>query len=213
VGHAAEALLLALLPVMILFQGAAAENPLFADSWVATLWPWWTLCTTLLALRWFYLQSRRQQEVVSSPSLATGIVWSILLVAAYTTGLLAAASTDNPMGVLVDALWPITIGMLLGGSAWWMAAKNRLPAMPVIPPGDLWSILERWLSRSNHWVRSIGLQVLPRWRAAVLAAGGRFLHVRAWQKALDAGERSLQSWTLAVTLLLLLGIVIAIAVG
>jgi len=212
VGHAAEALLLALLPVMIIFQGSTGENPLFAASWIVTLWPWWTLCMTLLALRWFYLLSRHQQEVVSSPSLVTGIVWSVLLVAAYTTGLLAAVSTDNPMGVLVDVLWPISIGILLGGSAWWMAAKNRLPAMPVIPPGDIWSILERWLSRSNRWARSMGLEVLPRWRAAVLAAGSRCLHVRAWQKALDAGERSLQSWTLAVTLLLLLGIVIAIAV-
>ena len=213
VGHAAEALLLMLLPMMILFQGTAGKNPLFADSWIATLWPWWTLCTTLLAVRWFYLLSYRQQKVVSMPSLITGIVWSVLLVAAYATGLLAAVLADNPMGLAGDVLWPITIGILMGGSAWWMAVKNRLPAMPVIPPGDLWSILERWLSRSNHWARSIGLQVLPRWRAAVLAAGGRCLHVRAWQKALDAGERSLQSWTVAVTLLLLLGIVIAIAVG
>ena len=84
--------------------------------------------------------------------------------------------------------------------------------MPVIPPGDLWSILERWFSRGNHWARSMGLEVLPRWRTAVLFVADRFLQGRAWQKALDAGERSLHGWTVAVTLLLLLGIVIAIAV-
>jgi hypothetical protein len=36
------------------------------------------------------------------------------------------------------------------------------------------------------------------------------VQVRAWQKALDAGERFLQRWTLAVTLLLLMGIAIAL---
>jgi len=212
VGHAAEALLLVLLPVMILFQGATGENPLIADSWMVTLWPWWTLCTTLLALRWFYLLSHCQQAVVNIPALITGVVWSVLLVAAYATGLLAILLTDNPMGVLVDVLWPIAVGIFTGGSAWWLATRNRLPAMPVIPPGDLWSILERWLSWGNHWARSMGLEVLPRWRTAVLFVADRFLQGRAWQKALDAGERSLHGWTVAVTLLLLLGIVIAIAV-
>ena len=210
VGHAAEALLLTLLPVMIFFQGSAADDPLFAASWIATLWPWWTLCTTLLALRWFYLLSRRQQEVISTPSLITGIVWSVLLVAAYATGLLAAVVTDHPMGALAAVVWPIAIGILTGGSAWWLAVNNRLPVMPVIPPGDLWSILERWLSWSNRRARSIGLQVLPRWRISILVVADHFLQVRAWQKALDAGERSLQSWTVAVTLLLLLGIAIAL---
>lgn len=49
-------------------------------------------------------------------------------------------------------------------------------------------------------------------RRASVAGGimGRLLQVRGWQKALDAGEHSLQSWTLAVTLLLLMGIVIAL---
>ena len=81
---------------------------------------------------------------------------------------------------------------------------------PMIPPGDLWLILERWFSQGNRCFMSLGLQVWPRWRAAGLAAAGRLLQVRVWQKVLDAGEHALQSWGLAVALLLLLGLAIAL---
>ncbi|MEA2078397.1 MAG: proton-conducting transporter membrane subunit [Pseudomonadota bacterium] len=211
-GHAAGTLLLALAPVMILFltRIPAGSVPHFADSGMLALWPWWTLCTTLLALRWIYLLLHRQQEVVSVPVLKTGAVWGVLLVAAYASGLLAAVWSDDPMGVLVDVWWPFVLGILIGGSVWWMAAKRKLPSIPTIPPGDLWSILEWWFSRGNRWSMSMGLQVLPRWRASGLAVAGRLLRVRAWQKVLDAGERSLQSWTLAVALLLLMAIAIAL---
>ena len=211
-GHAAGALLLALAPAMVLFLCwiPADAGPLVADSGMVALWPWWTLCTSLLAVRWLYLLTYHQQEAVSVPMPVAWVVWGVLLAATVATGLLAAVWSDDPTGVVADACWPLVVGILIGSSAWWLAANNRLPALPVIPPGDLWSILGRWLSRSNRWAMSMGHQVLPRWRAAVLATADRLLQVRTWQKALDAGERSLQSWTLAVTLLLLLGIVIAL---
>jgi len=78
-----------------------------------------------------------------------------------------------------------------------------------IPPGDLWSIIEKGLSRVDHGVMSFGLQVLPRWRAAGLARVDRLLRGCTWQKALGAGEDLLQHWSIAVTLLLLLGGAIA----
>ena len=211
-GQAAGALLLALAPVMILFltRIPVGGDPHFADSRMVALWPWWTLCTTLLALRWLYLLLHRQQEVVSVPAPKTGAVWGVLLAAAVATGLLAAVWSDDPMGVVVDVWWPFVLGVLIGGSIWWMAAKRKVPPIPTIPPGDLWSILERWFSRGKRWSMSMGLQVLPHWRAAGLAVMGRFLQVRGWQKALDTGERFLQSWTLAVALLLLMAIVIAL---
>ena len=211
-GHAAGALLLALLPVTILLQSTGGNDPLFSDSGIAALWPWWTLCTTLLALRWLYLMSYRQQEAVSFPATITVTVWSILLLAAYVTGLLALVLADKPTSVIVDAGWPTAIGILIGGSAWWMAAKNRLPAIPTVPPGDLYSFMERGFSRVASWVMSMGLQVLPRWRAAGRAVADRLLQVqtRAWRKALYIGEQSLHSWALAVTLLLLTAIVIAL---
>jgi hypothetical protein len=134
----------------------------------------------------------------------------VLLAATVATGLLAAVWSDDPMGVVVDVWWPIVLGVLIGGSVWWMAAKGRVPVIPTIPPGDSWLIIERWFSRVDHWVMSVGHQVLPRWRAAGLAVAGHLLQVCAWQKALEAGERSLQRWSIAVTLLLLLGVAIAL---
>jgi len=149
-GRRMGALLLVLSPMMILFLFwiSAGGDPQLADSWMVALWPW-TLCTTLLALRWLYLLRPGQQQAISRPA-------------------------------------------------------------PMIPPGDFWLIFERWFSRGSRWIMSMGLQVLPRWRASVLAVAGCLLQVRVWQKVLDAGERSLQSWSLAVTLLLLLGIAIAL---
>ena len=144
-------LLLVLSPVMtLLLTPSSVDGGLhFSESGVVALWPWWMLCTTLLAVRWLYLLRPRQQEAISVPA-------------------------------------------------------------PIIPPGDFWLILERWFFLGRRWFMSMGLQVLPRWRASVLAVAGCLLQVRVWQKALDAGERALQSWALAVTLLLLLGIAIAL---
>ncbi|MEN8107938.1 MAG: proton-conducting transporter membrane subunit [Pseudomonadota bacterium] len=211
-GHTAGALLLALAPVMILFLAwlPAGADPLVADSGMVALWPWWTLCTTLLAVRWLYLLPHYQQEMVSVSAPVIAAVWGVLLAATVATGLLAAAWSDDPMGVVTDVWWPIVLGVLTGSSVWWMAAKGKVPVIPTIPPGDLWSILERGFSRMDRWAMSMGLQVLPRWRAAGLAMADRLLQVCAWQKALDAGERSLQRWSIAVTLLLLLGMAIAL---
>jgi len=211
-GHGAGALLLALSPTMILFltQVPGGGDPLFADSGMVALWLWCTLYTTLLAVRWLYLLPHRQQDVVNGPAPMNWAVWGVLLAAAYATGLFAAMWSDDPMGVIVEVWWPLVLGILIGGSVWWMAAKGKVPFIATIPPGDLWPILERGVSRGKRWSMSIGLQVLPRWRASGLTVAGRLLQVRAWQKALDAGERSLQSWSLAVTLLLLLGIAIAL---
>ena len=213
-GHTAGALLLALAPVIILFLVwiPAGADPLVTDSGMVDLWPWWPLCTILLAMRWLYLLLHHQPEVVSAPAPVLWVVWGVLLAATVAIGLLAAVWSDDPMGVVTAVWWPLVTGVLIGGSAWWMAVKGKLPSIPMIPPGDLWSVLEQWLSRVDRWTMSTGLQVLPRWRAAGLAVADRLLQVqvRAWQKALDAGERALQSWAVAVTLLLLLGIAIAL---
>lgn len=212
--RAAGAILLSLAPVMTLFLTRIYDNSdsLFIDSWMATLWP---LCTTLLAVRWLYLLVHRQTEAVSISTLMTGAVWGVLLVAAYTTGLVVAVWSNELIGMVVDMWLPLAAGVLISGSVWGMAEKNKAPSIPTIAPGDLWPILERWFSRSNRWAMSIGLQTLPRRRASGLAITSRLLRMqaRAWQKALDAGERTLQSWAIAVTLLLLLGIAIALGSG
>jgi len=212
VAHVAGALLLMLAPVIIFFliRVPAGSDLLFADSGVVALWPWWTLCTTLLALRWLYLLPHHQQEAVSVPTPVIAVIWGVLLAATAAIGLLAALWCDDPMGVVVDVWRPVVLGLLIGSSVWWMAAKGALPVIPAIPPGDLWLIIARWLSRVDHWMMSVGHQVLPRWRAAGLAVAGHLLQVCKWQKALDAGERLLQRWSIAVTLLLLLGAAIVL---
>jgi len=210
-GHAAGAVLLALAPVIILFliRIPADADPLAADSGMIALWPWWVLCTTLLAVRWLYLLPHHQQAVVSVATPVIAVVWGVLLVATVTTGLLAAVWHAAPVSVFAAVWWPLVSGVLIGGSAWWMSGAGKLPAMPTIPPGDLWSIIEKGLSRVDHGVMSFGLQVLPRWRAAGLARVDRLLRGCTWQKALGAGEDLLQHWSIAVTLLLLLGGAIA----
>ena len=144
-------LLLVLSPLMtvLLTRPSGGGERLFSESGLVALWPWWMLCTVLLAFRWLYLLLRRQGETMNAPA-------------------------------------------------------------SMIPPGDFWPVLERWFSQSTHWFMSMGLQLLPRWRSSGLAAAGRLLQVRVWQKALDAGERALQGWSLAVALLLLLGLAIAL---
>ncbi|MGB5715565.1 MAG: hypothetical protein WBN81_00535, partial [Gammaproteobacteria bacterium] len=137
-------------------------------------------------------------------------VWNVLLAVAYTSGLLVAVCSDDPMSVVDDVWKPLLLGVLLGVSVWWLAVKNRVPLIPAVTPGDFWLILERWLGRGKRWAMSMGYQDLPRWRTSALAATHRLLQVRAWQKTLDASERSLQGWSLAVTVLLVLGIAIAL---
>jgi multicomponent K+:H+ antiporter subunit D len=212
-GHAAGALLLALAPAMVVFLAwNPAADPLIAASGMVALWPWWTLCTTLLAVRWLYLLPHHQQELVSVSAPVVWIIWGVLLAATVATGLLAVVWSGASMGVVVDLWWPLLFGILIGSSAWWLAVKNRLPAMPTIPPGDCWPLLETGLSRVHHWLMSMGFQVLPRWRTAVLSGVNRLLQsqTRVWQNALNAGERTLRNWTLAITLLLLTGITIAL---
>ena len=210
-GHAAGALLLALAPVIILFltRSPAGNDSSFAASGMVALWPWWTLCTTLLAVRWLYLLPHHQQGVVNVATPVITVVWGVLLVATVTAGLLAVVWHGDPVSVFAAVWWPFLSGVLIGGSVWWMAATGKVPARPTIPPGDLWSIIEKGLSRVDRWVMSFGLQVLPRWRAAGLVRVDRLLQTCAWQKALDAGEHLLQHWSIAVTLLLLLGGAIA----
>jgi hypothetical protein len=189
-----------------------AADPLIPASGMIVWWPWWTLCTTLLAVRWLYLLPHHQQEVVSVSTPVVWIIWGVLLAATVATGLLAVVWSGTPVDVIADVWRPLVFGILIGCSGWWLAVKNRLPAMPTVPPGDCWSLLERGFSRVHHWVMSAGFQLLPRWRAAVLTIVNRLLQsqTRVWQNALNAGERALRSWTLAVTLLLLTGIAIAL---
>ena len=60
------------------------------------------------------------------------------------------------------------------------------------------------------WGRHMGFEVLPRLRNAFLAYVQSLWQVNFWQKTLQTGEHYLQRWSLAVTILLLIGITVVI---
>ena len=88
----------------------------------------------------------------------------------------------------------------------WLEARCLYPATPAKQADDSSPWFERWSGVVVRWGQQMGFDTLPRLRASWLANVGRLRQVRAWHRALDAGEWYLQRWVLAVTLVLLLGI-------
>ncbi len=90
----------------------------------------------------------------------------------------------------------------------WLQARYRYLAAPAKPADDSSPWFERWPGAVMRWAAQMGVGTLPRLRAPWLAKVGRLRQVRAWQRALDGSERSLQRWAYAITLFLLLAIVV-----
>ncbi len=90
----------------------------------------------------------------------------------------------------------------------WLQARRHYPAMPAMQADDSSPWFERWSGAVVRWAGKMGLEILPQWRASWLANMNRLWQVRAWQRILDASERSLQRWTFVITLFLLLGMVV-----
>ena len=106
----------------------------------------------------------------------------------------------------------ISVGMglaVLTAAIGWLLARYHYPAAPAKPADDSSSWFERWPGAVVRWAAQMGFDTLPRLRASCLAKVGRLRQVRVWQKMLDGSERSLQRWTFAITLFLLLGMVAA----
>jgi NADH:ubiquinone oxidoreductase subunit 4 (subunit M) len=74
----------------------------------------------------------------------------------------------------------------------------------------LW--FERWSGKIVAQGRVMGLDTLPRLRARCLATAESCLQIHAWKKALQTGEFTLQRWTLAITLLLLVAMTVVLLV-
>jgi formate hydrogenlyase subunit 3/multisubunit Na+/H+ antiporter MnhD subunit len=91
----------------------------------------------------------------------------------------------------------------------WLQAKQHYPATPAKQVEDSSQWFERWSGIIVVWVWNTGFDTLPGWRAWWLAKVSRlWLFICALQSMLDASERTLQRWTLAITLFLLLGIAV-----
>ncbi len=99
------------------------------------------------------------------------------------------------------------VAVLVATTGWLLARVHR-PAVPEKQADDLSPWFERWSGAVVRWAVRMGVDLLPRLRAAWLAKVSRLWQIRAWQSVLDGSERSLQRWAYAITLFLLLGIVV-----
>ena len=84
-----------------------------------------------------------------------------------------------------------------------------LKAIPARQTDDSTPWLDRWPGAVMRCGGRMGFDVLPRLRASWRDKVGRFRPIPAWQRVLDRSERSLQRWSFAITLFLLLGILMA----
>ena len=139
--------------------------------------------------------------------------------AIFATGLFATApgagladpAAWNRYGNLAY-LFIVSLGIglaVLATAIWWLEARYHYPAIPAKQTDDSSMWFERWCGLAVRWAWQMGFDTLHRLRASWLTKMDRLWQVRAWQKVLDGSERSLQRWTLAITLFLLLGIVVA----
>lgn len=141
-------------------------------------------------------KAQRKMLPVHATILATG-----LFLTAIGAGL-ADSAAWNRYGNWVHYF----IALLGFGLAVLVTASSSLVAKQA-DDSSLW--FERWSGTVVVWAGKTGFDTLPRWRAWWLAKLSRlWLVICAWQSVLDASERTLQGWTLAITLFLLLGIVV-----
>jgi len=99
---------------------------------------------------------------------------------------------------------------LLATAIGWLKARSHYPAAPAKQADGSILLIERWPGAVVCWGGRMGFDVLHRLSTLWLAKVGRLRQIRAWQRALDASERSLQRWIFAITQFLLLGIVVAL---
>ncbi len=93
--------------------------------------------------------------------------------------------------------------VVAGGGLRQDAAEGRADDSPA------W--FERWPAAVVRRAARLGVDTLPRWRAAWQTWLMRLWRPRAWQRALDGSERFLQRWAVAVTLCVLLGMAVVLA--
>ncbi|MBA1445233.1 MAG: hypothetical protein M3H12_07470 [Chromatiales bacterium] len=96
---------------------------------------------------------------------------------------------------------------VLAATIGWLQARHEYPATPAMQTDDSIPWFERWPGTVVRWGAKIGLDILPGLRSSWLAKVGCLRQICARQRTLDNIERSLQRWTFASTLLLLLAMV------
>ncbi len=170
-----------------------------------------------LALQWLgvgamlhaIVAGRMQGQLKMLPAYAA-IFATGLFITALGAGLAdsAAGSRYGDLAYLFIVSLGFGLAVLTVGIGW-LAARSPDAVAPAKRAGDPAPWFERWPGAVVRWGAQMGSDTLPRLRASWLATAGRLWQIRAWQSALDGGERSLQRWAFAITLLLLLGVAVA----
>ena len=194
----------AVAPISVLGMGLDSILPLVATG------------STLLLMRFAWLlwtadrDPRRQPdgELVSWLLVAAaGIVVPWLVGERWTP----LSVPDWEPYVVWNAVWPIALGLALGGAVWWLYAAQKLPRWTpradgsTVQPGDVLSLEEKAVSYAGH----IGGQLqtaLHDSTESVASGWGKFWAVAAarGKHAVYVVERRLEKWSVSGAFLLLL---------
>lgn len=161
------------------------------------------------AMLYAILAGVRQAQLKMLPAYA-----AIFATGVFTTAMGAGLGDPDAWNRYADFAYLLIVSLGLGVallvvSIGWLQARPYSPAMPEKQAADSAPWFECWLGAIARWAVQMGVDTLPRLRAAWLAkVGALWQAARAWHRALDGGERFLQRWVCAVTLFLLLGIVV-----
>jgi len=122
----------------------------------------------------------------------------------------AAADLHSAWG----GLWPVLLAGAIAFAAVGLRRAGRLPALPLVPPGDLGIPLERGLVDAGQALGRFLDQGLPR---ALDAFRGTFATVirtgPGWSERLGRGEARVAAWSMTAALLLLVAAVFVWLMG
>lgn len=104
-------------------------------------------------------------------------------------------------------LMVISLSVLVAIIAW-LETKYHYPVVHEKQTDKLHRYLEHFNGTVVNWFTAMRTETLSRMLTAWLAKAEQLKQAYVWKKTLDSSERFLQSWTIAVTLFLFLGIVV-----
>jgi len=219
-----------------LTSGMAAKFLLKAQTvnapgpWVSVLQtalPWSAVATTLLVGRLLFLLYQPKAGAVNHHSPA-GLIrpWALLVAGTVVLPWWFVPETPTlwSQTTVLGSLWPLLFGAVLTIIAvLWRAHLTRNPgAMPIrdgqtpagyltprIPPGDLLIPISACIAPALTYGRRLANEQLPRWLDARLASLRRLWFNVDWQRIIATRESSLNHWSKAMVLLVLLGLIIA----
>ena len=199
--------------LMLKAQAQVAPTPL--DVWVKTIMPWSALATSLLMARLLYLLWPRAGAVTHPAGAGLWAPWlSVIAAVGLVPWLVAPPMPALEWGaVLWASLWPLALAALVSVAALLaMRRARRWPGggLPEVPAGDVVILLERgsrWMSaRLDRMLQIVyaGAQVVQEMTALSRERAGGI------RRLLGGAEAWFLRWVVAVTQLIVLGIVLAL---